>query len=336
MPCPDSIDNPAVSNKTSLSWSEKTVLDRVTGMQIFVRVAALGSLSAAARSLGISQTMATKHVGALEERLEVKLLHRTTRRLTLTEAGRRYLESAERILADIEEAEAKASVDRLEVRGTLRINAPVSFGFREVAPLLPDFARLHPSLTIDLGLNDRFVDLVEEGWDVAVRIGRLRNSTMIARKLAPCRIVVCGSPAYLAERGTPQAIAELAHHNCLGYTLSAALGPEEWAFGTDGRIKVPVKGNLRVNNGDALVAAALAGLGLIYEPTFLVGDELRAGRLVALPLDHPPIELPGVFAVYPANRHPPAKVRAFVDFLVQRFGPTPWDRDLQLASFATA
>lgn len=305
------------------------MLDRVTGMQVFTRVASLGSLSAAARALGMSQTMATKHVGAIEERLGVKLLHRTTRRLTLTEAGRRYLESVERILLEIEEAETSTSADRLEVRGILRINAPVSFGFREVAPLLSEFSQLHPSVTIDLGLNDRFVDLIEEGWDVAVRIGRLRDSTMIARRIAPCRLAVCGAPVYLANRGVPKRVSDLSEHNCLGYTLSNALGPEEWSFDVDGRIKVPIKGNLRVNNGDALVAAAVAGQGLIYEPTFVVGDELRAGRLIALGLDYPPLELPGVFAVYPANRHPPAKVRAFFDFLAQRFGPNPpWDRDL--------
>ncbi|MXQ10085.1 LysR family transcriptional regulator [Microvirga makkahensis] len=307
------------------------MLDRVTGMQIFVRVAALGSLSAAARALGISQTMATKHVGAIEERLGVKLLHRTTRRLTLTEAGRRYLGSAERILAEIEEAEATASAERVEVQGTLRVNAPLSFGYRELAPLMAEFSRLHPAVTVDLGLNDRFVDLIEEGWDMAVRIGWLRDSTMIARKIAPCRLVLCASPSYLSEQGIPQTVADLSRHNCLGYTLSRGVGPDEWAFGADGKVKVRVRGNLRANNGDALVAASMAGQGLIYQPTFLVSDALREGRLVALPLDHPPLELPGVFAMYPANRHPPAKVRAFVDFLVQRFGSNPpWDRGLKL------
>jgi DNA-binding transcriptional LysR family regulator len=307
------------------------MLDRVTGMQVFARVAALGSLSSAARALGMSQTMATKHVAALEERLGVKLLHRTTRKITLTEPGRRYLESVERILAEVEEADATAAAERMEVTGTLRVNAPVSFGVREIAPLMAEFARLHPALTVDLGLNDRVVDLVEEGWDVAVRIGRIQDQTMIARKLARCRILIAGSPAYLAERGTPRTVADLAAHNCLAYTLSSALGPRRWLFGSDGTISVSIQGNLQASNGDALVVAALAGQGLIYEPTFLVGDDLRAGRLMALALDHPPIELPGVFAVYPSNRRPPAKVRAFVDFLVRRFGSgPPWDRDLNL------
>ena len=305
------------------------MLDRITAMQIFARVAALGSLSGAARALGISQTMATKHMAALEDRLGVKLLHRTTRRSTLTEAGRRYLESVERILADIDDAEATAAAERVEVKGTLRVNAPVSFGVREVAPLMADFARLYPALTVDLGLNDRVVDLVEEGWDVAVRIGRLHDQTMIARKLAPCRILVAGSPGYLAERGTPRTVADLSSHNCLGYTLSTVLGPQRWVFGSDEKVTVPIRGNLQASNGDALVAAAVAGQGLIYEPTFLLGDEIRAGKLVPLSLDHPPIELAGVFAAYPSNRRPPAKVRAFIDFLATRFGSVPrWDRDL--------
>jgi DNA-binding transcriptional LysR family regulator len=306
------------------------MLDRVTGMQVFARVAALGSLSAAARALGLSQTMTTKHVAAVEDRLGVKLLHRTTRRVTLTEAGRRYLDAAERILAEIEEAEAAASADRVEARGMLRVNVPVSFGIREIAPLLPEFARSHPPVTVDLGLNDRVVDLIEEGWDVAVRIGQLADSTMVARKLASCRTALCAAPAYLAERGAPRRVSDLKDHNCLGYTLSRTLGAERWSFGTDGSVTVQVNGNLRVNNGDAVVAAAVAGQGLIYQPTFLVNAEIRAGRLVSLELDHPVVEVPGIFALYPADRRPPAKVRAFIDFLAQRFGSTPpWDRSVE-------
>jgi DNA-binding transcriptional LysR family regulator len=305
------------------------MLDRVTGMQVFSRVAGLGSLTGAAHALGMSQTMATKHVAALEERLGVKLLHRTTRKITLTEAGRRYLESVERILAEVEEAEATAAAERVEVTGMLRVNAPVSFGIREIAPLMADFAERHPALSIDMGLNDRVVDLIEEGWDVAVRIGRIQNQTMIVRRVARCRTLVAGSAAYLARRGTPTTVADLSSHNCLGYTLSSVLGPHRWVFGADGETAVAISGNLQASNGDALVAAAVAGQGLIYEPTFLVGEEIRAGRLVAIRLDHPPIELAGVFAVYPSNRRPPAKVRAFVDFLAERYGSVPpWDREL--------
>ncbi|WP_062018393.1 LysR family transcriptional regulator [Aureimonas sp. AU4] len=304
-------------------------MDRFTSLQVFSRVAGLGSLAAAARALGMSQTMATKHVSALEDRIGVKLLHRTTRKLTLTEAGRRYLDSVERILGDLEEAEAVAAAERVEVSGTLRINAPVSFGARELAPLLGAFCSDHPNLVIDLGLNDRVVDLVEEGWDMAIRIGRIQDRSLIARKLAPCRLLVAASPDYLRLHGTPRTLEDLGSHVCLGYTLSSALWPDRWGFGRDGDVVVPVRGNLRANNGDALLAAAVAGQGIVYEPTFLLADAIRDGRLTALTLDHPPVEFPGVFAVYVANRRPPAKVRAFIDFLVRRIGTTPpWDRDL--------
>src|SRR5215470_10194775 len=158
---------------------------------------------------------------------------------------------------------------------------------------------------------------------MAVRIGRVAESTMIVRKLAPCRTALCAAPAYLAERGTPRKVSDLKDHNCLGYTLSRTLGSERWSFGADGAITVAVNGNLRANNGDALVAAAVAGQGLIYQPTFLVRCDIRAGRLTSLTLDHPTLELPGVFALYPADRRPPAKVRTFIDFLVRRFGSAP-------------
>ncbi|MFL9825062.1 LysR family transcriptional regulator [Rhodoplanes sp. SY1] len=305
------------------------MLDRVTGMQVFARVAGLGSLSAAGRALGMSQTMATKHLAALEARLGTKLLHRTTRRLTLTEAGRRYLESVERILAELEEADATASVETVEVRGTLRLNAPFSFGIREIAPLLPEFSRRHPDLVVDLGLNDRVVDLIEEGWDMVVRIGRMQSSTLVARKLAPSRLVVCAAPSYLERRGTPRTIADLAGHDCLGYTLSQTVGAGRWAFGRDARHVVEVKGSLAANNGDALVVAAVGGQGLVFMPSFLVAREIRAGLLVPLVLDEPTPELAGVYAAYPSSRRPPAKVRAFIDLLAERFAPVPpWDRDV--------
>jgi DNA-binding transcriptional LysR family regulator len=305
------------------------MLDRVTGMQVFARVASLGSFSAAARALSLSQTMVTKHVVAIEDRLGVKLLHRTTRRLRLTEAGRRYLTSCERILAEIEEAEALAAADRAEPRGTLRLNVPLSFGVREIAPALAEFTAQYPTLTVDLGLNDRVVDLIEERWDLAIRIGRLKDSTMIARRLAPCRMVLCAAPAYLAIRGRPRRVDDLKGHNCLCYTLSNETQPDRWVFGQTIDVSVQVSGNLRASNGDALRLAALAGQGVIYQPTFLVAEDLRAGRLVALTLDEPVQEPLGVFAVYPLDRHPPAKVSACVEFFARRFGPDPpWDRGL--------
>ncbi|QFU15564.1 LysR family transcriptional regulator [Microvirga thermotolerans] len=304
------------------------MLDRITSMQVFARVAALGSFSAAARALGLSQTMVTKHVASLEERLGIKLLHRSTRRLVLTEGGRHYLAAVERILADIEEAETSAGLDRVEPRGTLRLNAPVTFGFREIAPALSEFSRLYPAVNVDLGLADRYVDLIEEGWDLAIRIGRLKDSSLVVRRLAPCRVAVCAAPSYLAEHGEPRTVEDLSRHNCLGYTLSSAVSADRWLFGHDGETAVPVKGNLRANNGDALLAAALAGQGLIYQPTFLVGDSLRSGDLVRILPDEPTYEL-AVHAVLPSGRQAPAKVRAIVAFLAARFGPEPhWDRGL--------
>jgi DNA-binding transcriptional LysR family regulator len=305
------------------------LLDRITGLQVFSRAAALGSLSAAARALGMSQTMATKHIDALEHRLGVKLLLRTTRHLALTEQGRRYLESAERILSEWDEAEAEATAERLDVSGTLRVNAPLSFGFRQIAPLMPDFARLYPSLTVDLGLNDRLVDLVDEGWDVAVRIGRLEDSALVSRRLASCRMLPCAAPAYLSRRGTPRRVADLASHDCLIYTLSRSMHSGTWAFGEDAATKVSVRGPLHASNGDALVAAAVGGLGIVYEPSFLVIDALASGALVLLALDRPPRRLDGIYAVFPGTRRPPAKVRAFVDFLAARLGPEPpWEAGL--------
>ncbi len=302
------------------------MLDRITGLQVFAKVAALGTLSAAARALHMSQTMATKHLARLEDRLGTKLVHRSTRRLTLTDAGRTYLDSVERILSDIEEADAKAALEAAEVRGTLRLNVPVSFGIREIGPLLPEFSKLHPALSVDLGLNDRFVDPIEEGWDLIIRIGGMKESSLIARRLAPCRMVVCAAPAYLAQHGRPKTIADLSRFNCLGYTLSRDAGADRWLFGRDGKHGVTVKTNLKANNGDVLVAAAIAGQGLIYQPAFLVARDIASGALSALKLDHPGRELDGIFAVYPAARRPPAKVRAAIDFLAERLGNEPWER----------
>ena len=302
--------------------------DRLTGLEVFAKVAAAGSLSAAGRAIGLSQTMVTKHLAALETRLGAKLFHRTTRRLSLTDAGRGYLESCERILAEIEAAEAAVAADRLKPRGLLRLNVPLVFGVRQIAPRLAEFARLHPHVTVELGLNDRQVDLAEEGWDLAIRIGNLRDSSLVARRLAPCRMTLCASPAYLAAHGTPRTAADLAQHNCLGYTLAQA-GADRWMMGRRSEISVPISGNLRANDGDALLAAAIAGQGIVQQPTFIVADALRARELVRLVLDHPPTEQLAVHAIYLPDRHPPAKVRAFIDFLAGQFAPEPpWDRGL--------
>ncbi|MEM1045844.1 MAG: LysR family transcriptional regulator [Pseudomonadota bacterium] len=295
-------------------------------MQVFQRVATLGSLSAAARAMGMSQTMATKHVAALEGRLGVKLLHRTTRRLTLTEAGRSYLDAVEDILDRISEADTRAALEATDVQGRLRLNVPVSFGILEIAPLLAKLADLYPRLSVELGLNDRFVNPIEEGWDLVIRIGQMKDSSLIARRFAPCATTICASPDYLARHGRPMTVRDLARHACLGYTLSRLVGPDRWHFGPDGKASVAISGSLCANNGDALVAAAVAGQGIIYQPTFLVHRELKAGSLVALQLDQASVELDGIFAMYPSERRPPAKIRATIDFLVDAFSPVPpWE-----------
>lgn len=304
------------------------MLDRLTGMQVFVRTAQQGSLSAAARQLKMSPAMATKHVDALEERLGIKLFHRTTRKLSLNESGRQYLEFCLRILPDIEETEAAVSSQRIDVVGTLRLSAPISFGVRYIAPLVPEFSAMYPGVTVDLGLNDRYVDLIDEGWDMTVRIGRLADSRLIARRLAPTKMVVAATPAYLEAHGRPRRVGDLLDHNCLSYSLSDATGAREWIFGTRNQLRVPIRGNFITNNGDALVAAALNGQGILYGPDFLIADHVAAGRLELLPLDQPAYDMAGIFAVYPPDRRPPAKVRAMVDFLADAFAGVPdWQVD---------
>ena len=293
-------------------------------LQVFVRIAETGSFSAAARDLGLSKSAASKKLAALEDRLGARLVNRTTRRLSLTEAGVDFLERAQRILAELEEAEQAAGRLTDEPRGTLRVNAPMSFGIQHVAPALADFMARYPGLAVTLDLDDRRVSLIEEGYDVAVRIADLPDSSLVARKLAPARRVVCASPAYWADHGKPAHPRELVRHNCLIYAYLPA--QNDWPFrGPGGPLAVRVAGNLKANNGDVLREAALAGLGVCLAPTFLVGDDLRAGRLHTA-LDAFVDDSLAIYAVYPHRRHLSAKVRAFVDFLAGRFGPRPyWD-----------
>lgn len=295
------------------------MLDRFTGMRVFTQAATHGSLSAAGRALGMSPAMATKHMDTLEARLSVKLLHRTTRRLTLTDAGTDYLEACRRILQELDEAESEVTAQRIEAVGRLRMNVPLSFGARFIAPLLPAFSRRYPQVEVELGLSDAQHDLIQEGWDLAIRIGHLADSPLKARRLGDYPMRVCAAPDYLARCGTPRRVAELSGHNCLSYTLSPLQGRGTWFFGREGEIQVPVQGNLKANNGDALLAAALGSQGVIYQPNFIVGDALARGALVALELDQPTLDLGGLHILFPPDRHSPAKVRAMIDYLVEAF-----------------
>ncbi|MBL4834755.1 MAG: LysR family transcriptional regulator [Pseudomonas sp.] len=298
-------------------------MDRITSMRVFVQAAGAGSLSAAARHQGISPAMATKHVNALEARLGVKLFHRTTRRLCLTEAGSNYLEACQRILPEIDEAEAVATSQRVKATGLLRINAPLSFGTRFIAPLMPDFSQRHSEVKVELGLSDAQLDLIAGSWDLAIRIGRLADSPLHGRRLGSTWMMVCAAPDYLDRRGVPRTVGDLAQHNCLSYTLSALQDSRQWAFGTLGEVRVPIDGNLLANNGDALLAAAIAGQGIIYQPNFIVADAVDRGELIALELDKPLAELGGIHVLYPPDPRPPAKVRVMIDYLAEVFSRTP-------------
>ncbi len=292
--------------------------DRLMGIEVFAKAIGLGSLSAAARDMSMSSAMAAKHLNALEARLGVTLVNRSTRRLSLTEAGVTYLEKAEPILADLREAEAEVSARTLAVEGLLRVSAPAAFGALHLGELIGEFHHLHPEVTVELGLNDRYVDLLEERWDMAMRIGKLPDSSLVARKLADVRLNICASPAYLAARGTPRTPADLKSHDCLGYTLSSLTGISHWGFGADGGIRQPVRGSLHANNGEVLVQAALAGQGLVYGPRFLTSREVADGRLVEVEFDVPLMEMGAIHAITHATRKPAAKTRAWIDFLSRR------------------
>lgn len=282
-----------------------------------MRAIRLGGLSAAGREMGMSPTMAARHLDALETRLGTTLVNRTTRRLALTDAGAEYLERAERILSDLSEADADAAAQSKVVEGLLRVSAPATFGVMHIAPLAASFHDLHPGVTLELGLNDRYVDLLEERWDTAIRIGRLRDSNLIARRLAPMRLSICAAPSYLSRCGTPRVLDDLSGHDCLGYTLVSLTGTSIWGFGRDGDIHVAVSGSLHANNGEVLVRAAVAGQGLVYGPNFIAAPYLATGELVEVRLDAEYMDLGAVHAITHPTRRPSARVRAWLDFLAQ-------------------
>ena len=301
-------------------------MDRIASMAAFTKVVGAGSFSGAAREMQVSQASVTKQIQELESWLGARLLNRTTRRLNLTEIGVAFYERSTRILEAVEEARNAAGALQTVPRGRLRINAPVSFGLLHLAPVITEFLELHPDISVEMLVNDRLVDLLEGEFDVAMRIGRLRDSSLIARRIAPIRLAVCAAPAYLATHGVPRTPEDLARHNCLEYTYFESRG--EWRLlNSDGEeIIVPVSGRYLANNADVLRSTALAGGGIMLVPTFIVSQDLRAGRLVRLLPDFPPPEQ-ALHALYPPGRHLSAKVRSFVDFLVARFGGEPtWDR----------
>ncbi len=289
---------------------------RLEDLQILVETLDRGSLSAAAARLGLSKQMASRRIAGLEAALGARLLQRTTRRLSATELGLDFAERARHILAEAEAAEAAAAHAAGVPRGRLRISAPVSFGTLYLAPILGGFLARHPALDVEIDLDDRQVDLVGEGYDMAVRLGRLADSSLVARRIYGMRLLLCASPAYLAERGSPGAPADLRQHDCLIYNLARST---EWRFGGGGEARVTVTGRLRSNNGEILRDAAVAGLGIVRLPAFLVADCLRRGALTEILPDWA-CEEGGVHVVYPRHRQASPAIRAFVDYVQERLG----------------
>ena len=293
-------------------------MDRFQALRVFAQVVESGSFSSAAARLGLSATATSRHVADLETHLQTRLLNRTTRRVSLTESGRGFYERCVQVLADLNEAEQEAARGAVVPRGTIKLTTSVNFGVRNVAPAIAAFVAAHPEVRFDVSLSDRVVDLVEEGFDLAIRIGAAGSESLVARKLGETRLVPCAAPAYLAARGAPRAPEDLQQHNCFTYEYGS---PRDlWRFrDAEGRERnVRVKGSLHSNNGDLLAEAAARGAGIVFEPAFIVGPELRAGRLVPLLQEFATEPVP-IFAVYPSRKHLSAKVRRFVEFLVERF-----------------
>lgn len=298
-------------------------MDRFRELASFVAVVDAGSFVGAAEALRTSKAAVSRLVQDLEARLGARLLHRTTRRLSLTEAGRDYHQRAVQILAELDEADSIASQATRRAVGLLKINVPLSFGISHLAPLWGAFLALHPEVELDVTLSDRVVDIVDEGFDLAIRITRLPDSSLVSRRLASTRIVICASPGYLKAHGTPATLAEIARHSVIGYSY-AALGDTWQLAGPNGPETLLTRPRLRANNGDTCRAAALDHQGIVQQPTFLVGADLAAGRLVPILTQYESREL-GIYAVYPTRKHLSGKVRALVDYLAAAFADAPWE-----------
>lgn len=304
-------------------------MDHFEEIQAFVKVVEAGSISGAAERLQVAKSAVSRRLSELEGRLGAQLLRRTTRRLSLTDTGRGFYERCVGILGDLEEAELAVSQEHCALRGRLRVAVPLSFGLAHLGPAICEFARSNPDVEFDLDFNDRRVDLLQEGIDVAVRIARLADSTLIARRLCTIRYVICASPEYLDHHGTPKTPDELSGHRALVYSHDpdSANWPYRRPDGTEGQVKLSV--HLRANNGDFLRDAAIGSQGIIREPSFIVYRAIEAGELIPLLGDYEWSSL-DAYAVYPQTRHLSRRVRAFVDALVERFAGTPyWDRGLQ-------
>lgn len=297
-------------------------MDRFHEMQVFTAVVEAGSFVGAAETLGLSTAAVSRQLAALEARLGVRLLHRTTRRLSLTGEGEVFLDRARKLIEELSEAEAEITEHSAQAIGRLRVNAPVSFGVQHLASLWGDFLEQHPRLQLDVTLSDRTVDLVEEGYDLAIRIGRLPDSVLIGRQLSTTRMVLCASPEYIEHQGAPRKPAELAEHVIWSYSYFS-LG-DEWRFtGPEGEVSVHLRPVLHSNNGDTCRMGALQHRCIVLQPSFLVGADIRAGRLVELLPDYRAGEL-GIHALFPSREHVAPKVRMMIDYLVEALRSPDW------------
>lgn len=292
-------------------------MDRFLEMQTFNAVVDAGSFVKAADAMGLSKAAVSRYVVDMETRLGVRLLHRTTRRLSLTDEGQMFYARSKELLDELDEAEAEVTSRSEAATGLLRINAPFTFGILHLAPLWGAFKAQNPKVTLDITLADRLVDLVEEGYDVAIRIATLESSTLVSKRLASTRMVLCASPTYLAQHGTPQHPSDLAHHAVISYVYWST--KDEWRFtGTEGLVSVKTRPIMNTNSGDTCRAAALAHQGIVLQPSFLVGRDVAEGTLVELMPAYQSLEM-GIYAVYPTRKHVSAKVRALIEFLQAHF-----------------
>lgn len=288
-------------------------MDRLDAMKLFVRVAELGSFAAVAQQLGVARSVVTRQIAGLEAHLGIKLMARSTRRLSLTSAGTAYLEKCRVILNLVEAAETDVAEERLTPRGNIRMSLPLSFGLKRLAPLLLDFSQRYPEVGLDMDYSDRRVKLIEEGIDLSIRITRRLDGGDVARKIGTGRLQVVASKNYLAQHGRPQHPAELIHHECLGYTSGGIA--QNWEFQVDGQLQsFPVRSRINANNGDVLTEAAAQGLGITLQPDFIIDSFLADGRVEPILADFPVAEL-GIYAMLPSNRHIPHRVRVLMDFL---------------------
>lgn len=293
-------------------------LNRWLAMYVFVKVVEQGSFARAAERMDLSTSAVSRHVAELESHLDTRLLNRTTRRISLTESGQAFYERTLQLLADLEEAEAAASSSTATPRGTIRLTCSINFGVKHLAPAIGCFQARYPAVLFDISVSDRFVDLVEEGLDLAIRIGDIGNPNLIARKIGEMRLVTCASPAYLKRHGTPRRPEDLLRHNCLTYEYAPVRN--QWPFRDKGGndLKVRIAGSVHGNNGELLTTIAAEGVGIAFEPDFIVSPLIKAGKLTPILKHYQPSPFP-IYAIYPSRRHLSAKVRSFVDFLVERF-----------------